>query len=69
MTGGKIVIQAKCYTKTVGVNAVRDLFGKMQHEGATRGILITTTDYGPDAYSFASGKPISLFTGANLLYL
>lgn len=69
ITGGKIVIQAKRYTKTVGVSAVRDLFGTMQHEGASRGILITTADYGPDAYSFASGKPISLFTGANLLYL
>ena len=27
ITGGKIVIQAKRYTRTVGVNAVRDLFG------------------------------------------
>ena len=69
ITGGKIVIQAKRYTRTVGVSAVRDLFGTMQHEGASRGILITTADYGPDAYQFASGKPITLFTGANLLYL
>jgi len=69
ITGGKIVIQAKRYTKTVGVSAVRDLFGTMQHEGASRGILITTADYGPDAYSFASNKPISLFGGANLLHL
>lgn len=69
ITGGKIVIQAKRYTRTVGVNAVRDLFGTMQHEGASRGILITTSDYGPDAHSFASGKPITLFTGANLLYM
>lgn len=69
ITGGKIVIQAKRYTRTVGVSAVRDLYGTMQHEGASRGILITTTDYGPDAYSFISGKPITLFTGANLLYL
>lgn len=69
ITGGKIVIQAKRYTRTVGVAAVRDLFGTMQHEGASRGILITTADYGPDAYSFASGKPITLFTGSNLLHL
>lgn len=69
ITGGKIVIQAKRYTRTVGVSAVRDLFGTMQHEGASRGILITTADYGPDAYQFASGKPITLFTGANLLHL
>ncbi|MER9746728.1 restriction endonuclease [Mesorhizobium sp. M0140] len=69
ITGGKIVIQAKRYTRTVGVAAVRDLYGTMQHEGASRGVLITTADYGPDAHKFAAGKPITLFTGANLLHL
>ncbi len=69
ITGGKIVIQAKRYTKTVGVSAVRDLYGTMQHEGASRGILISTADYGPDAHQFASGKPISLFSGSHLLHL
>ncbi|WLR98754.1 restriction endonuclease [Shinella sumterensis] len=69
ITGGKIVIQAKRYTRTVGVSAVRDLFGTMQHEGASRGILISTADYGPDAHQFASGKPISLFSGSHLLHL
>ncbi|MGV2130111.1 restriction endonuclease [Agrobacterium vitis] len=69
ITGGKIVIQAKRYTRTVGVSAVRDLYGTMQHEGASRGILISTADYGPDAHQFASGKPISLFSGSNLLHL
>ncbi|MGE3830897.1 MAG: restriction endonuclease [Parvibaculaceae bacterium] len=69
ITGGKIVIQAKRYTRTVGVAAVRDLYGTMQHEGASRGILVTTTDYGPDAHKFASGKSMTLMTGANLLYL
>ena len=67
--GGKIVIQAKRYTNTVGVSAVRDLFGTVQHEGATKGILVTTADYGPDAYEFIAGKPLSLLNGANLLYL
>ncbi|MDT2019199.1 restriction endonuclease [Methylocella sp. CPCC 101449] len=69
ITGGKIVIQAKRYTRTVGVSAVRDLFGTMQHESASKGILVTTTDYGPDAHKFASGKPITLLTGQNLLHL
>ncbi|SMC98458.1 restriction endonuclease [Rhizobium sp. RU36D] len=69
ITGGKIIIQAKRYTKTVGVSAVRDLYGTLQHEGASRGILISTADYGPDAHQFASGKPISLFTGSHLLHL
>ncbi len=67
--GGKIVIQAKRYTNTVGVSAVRDLYGTVMNEGATKGILVTTSDYGPDAYSFAKGKPLTLLNGANLLHL
>jgi len=46
--GGKIVIQAKRYTNVVGVSAVRDLFGTVMNEGATKGILVTTADYGSD---------------------
>ena len=67
--GGKIVIQAKRYAHTVGVSAVRDLYGTLMNEGATKGILVTTSDYGPDAYEFANGKPITLLNGANLLHL
>jgi restriction system protein len=69
ITGGKIVIQAKRYTRTVGVSAVRDLYGTLMNEGASRGILVTTADYGPDAYSFANGKPLTLLNGANLLHM
>jgi restriction system protein len=54
--GGKIVIQAKRYAYTVGVSAVRDLYGTVMNEGASKGILVTTSDYGPDAYEFANGK-------------
>jgi restriction system protein len=67
--GGKIVIQAKRYTDTVSVSAVRDLYGTILNEGANKGILVTTADYGPDAYEFAKGKPITLLSGSELLYL
>jgi len=67
--GGKIVIQAKRYTNTVGVSAVRDLYGTVVNEGANRGILVTTSNYGPDAYKFAQGKPLTLLNGSNLLAL
>lgn len=67
--GGKIVIQAKRYTNTVGVSAVRDLYGTVMNEGATKGILVSTADYGPDAYDFAKGKPLTLLNGSNLLHL
>jgi restriction system protein len=67
--GGKIVIQAKRYTNVVGVAAVRDLWGTINHEGAMKGILVTTATYGPDAYEFAKGKPITLLDGGHLLHL
>jgi len=67
--GGKIVIQAKRYTNTVGVAAVRDLYGTLMNEGATKGILVTTSDYGKDSYAFAKDKPITLLNGSNLLAL
>ncbi len=67
--GGKIVIQAKRYTNTVGLSAVRDLYGTVINEGANRGILVSTADYGPEAYEFIKGKPLTLLSGANLLHL
>jgi restriction system protein len=67
--GGKIVIQAKRYTNTVGLSAVRDLYGTVINEGANRGILVSTADYGPDAYEFVKGKPLTLLSGSNLLHL
>ncbi|MBV9158559.1 MAG: restriction endonuclease [Acidobacteriaceae bacterium] len=67
--GGKIVIQGKRYTNCVGVSAIRDLYGTVHNEGATKGILVTTADFGPDAYEFAKGKPLTLLSGSELLYL
>lgn len=67
--GGKIVVQAKRYTNVVGVSAVRDLYGTVMNEGAMKGILVTTSNYGNDAYEFVKDKPLTLLNGANLLYL
>jgi restriction system protein len=67
--GGKVVIQAKRYTKLVGVSAVRDLYGTMQNERANKGILVTTSWYGKASYEFASGKPLELLDRTNLKYL
>ena len=67
--GGKVVIQAKRYKNVVGVSAVRDLYGSMINEGAGKGILVTTSHYGVDAYDFAKDKPIELIDGSGLLYL
>lgn len=67
--GGKVVIQAKRHRNTVSVSAVRDLYGTMLNEGASKGILVTTSGYGPDAFNFAADKPIELVGGGGLLFL
>lgn len=67
--GGKFVIQAKRYNIVVPVSAVRDLYGTMIAEGATKGILVTTSHYGRDSREFAKDKPITLIDGENLVYM
>lgn len=67
--GGKYVIQAKRYVNTVEVSAVRDLFGTVQNEGASKGFLVTTSAFGPDAHQFAKAKPLTLIDGPQLLGL
>ncbi len=67
--GGKYVIQAKRYTRTVSVSAVRELHGTVINEGANRGILVTTSDYGADSVGYAKDKPLTLINGSQLLSL
>lgn len=67
--GGKVIIQAKRYKHTVGVSAVRDLFGTLQNEGASKGILVTTSGYGAASFEFAQNKPLELIEGGHLLFL
>lgn len=67
--GGKFVIQAKRYTNTVDVSAVRDLCAVVKKEGASRGIIVTTSSYGADAYEFAKNEPVTLLNGGELLGL
>jgi predicted metal-dependent hydrolase len=67
--GGKTVIQAKRYVNTVDLSAVRDLYGTVVNEGANKGILVTTSSFGPDAYEFAKDKNLTLLSGRELLGL
>lgn len=67
--GGKYVIQVKQYKDTVKPTAVRDLFGTVHDQGATKGILITTSGFGPSSHEFANGKPLQLYDGTHLLWL
>ncbi|MFF1712821.1 restriction endonuclease [Streptomyces sp. NPDC058268] len=67
--GGKIVVQVKRYRNTVPPSAVRELFGTVQAAGANKGVLVTTSGFGPGSYTFASGKPLSLVAGPELVDL
>lgn len=66
--GGKIVIQAKRWNNIVDPSAVRDLWGTMDHEKASKGILVTTSWFGPDSYDWIKdkGSQITLIDGAQL---
>ena len=55
--GGKFVIQAKRYNNVVPISAVRDLYGTMINEGATKGKLVTTSYFGTVSQNFVKDKP------------
>jgi restriction system protein len=61
--GGKVVIQAKRYKNTIPVSAVRDLFGTVHNEGASKGILVTTSGFGKASFDFVKDKPLELLAG------
>ncbi|MET9773023.1 restriction endonuclease [Streptomyces sp. NPDC006367] len=67
--GGQIIVQVKRYRNTVPPAAVRDLYGTVQDAGANKGVLVTTSGFGPGSYTFANGKPLELITGAELVDL
>lgn len=67
--GGKIVVQVKRYRNTVPPSAVRDLFGTVQDRGANKGVLVTTSRFGPGSHTFANGKPLELISGPELVDL
>lgn len=67
--GGKIVVQVKRYRNTVPPTAVRDLYGTVQDAGANKGVLVTTSRFGPGAHAFANGKPLELIPGSELIDL
>ncbi|MBH1935302.1 restriction endonuclease [Streptomyces sp. AV19] len=69
ISGGRIIVQVKRYRRTVPPTAVRDLFGTVQGAGANKGVLVTTSGFGPGSYAFANGKPLTLVSGEELVGL
>ncbi|GHF58192.1 hypothetical protein GCM10010218_44580 [Streptomyces mashuensis] len=69
ISGGRIIVQVKRYRRTVPPTAVRDLYGTVQGAGANKGVLVTTSGFGPGSYAFANGKPLTLISGEELVEL
>jgi restriction system protein len=69
ISGGRVIVQVKRYKSTVNPSAVRDLYGTVTHTGAIKGILVTTSGFGPDSRSFAADKPLTLITGEQLVVM
>ncbi|MEU5365083.1 restriction endonuclease [Streptomyces sp. NPDC005925] len=67
--GGQIIVQVKRYRGTVPPTAVRDLYGTVQDAGANKGVLVTTSGFGPGSHTFANGKPLELVSGTELVDL
>lgn len=68
--GETVLVQCKHWRATrVGVGPVRELFGVMTAEGASRAALVCSGTFTAEARSFATGKPIELVDGAALARL
>ncbi len=63
----RAIVQCKRYRDTVGEVTVRDLYGTLLHERASRAFLVTTADISEAARLWASGKPMTLIDGDTLV--
>ncbi len=62
-----VLVQCKHWeAEQVGVKIIRELYGVVAAEGATKGILVTTGYFTRDAEMFAHGKPLLLIRGNEL---
>lgn len=66
---GRVVVQCKHRSGSVGVDVVRALFGVMVREQADRAMLVTSGSFTDAARAFAAGKPLELIDGVALARL
>ena len=65
---GKLaVVQCKRYNGSVGQPILRDLYGSMMHNRANEAYLVTTGKMTQAAKTWATGKPITLIAGTDLV--
>jgi virulence-associated protein VapD len=72
LTAMKVVIQAKRWTNNVGSITVRNLRGSLRMVDGEQGIIVTPSDFTPDAKTEAQSEgkmPITLINGNQLIGL
>jgi restriction system protein len=70
MVGGLTIVQAKKYTRVLGVNHIRELVGAMDEKRAGRGILVTTSWFASGCWTKASENGrVELIDGPRLRHL
>jgi restriction system protein len=63
----KIIIQAKRYSKNVGLKAVQEAHGAILHYGATEAWVISNSGYTPQAYELAKSNGVKLIDREQLI--
>lgn len=62
------IVQCKAWNiYKVGVKPLREIYGVMSAENVTNGLFITSGNFTSEAMTFAEGKLITLFSGAEFL--
>jgi len=67
--GGKTIIQAKRYNNVVPLSAIKELSATIGDEGASSGIMVTTSYFSSESKAYVEEKPIKLIDGQNLIHL
>lgn len=65
--GKKIAVQAKRYSKTVGLKAVQEVKASIAHYGASEGWVVANREYSDEAYSLAKSNNIQLINREQLI--
>ncbi len=66
LRGGTMLLHVHRSQSSLGLDAARALFGALMHDGAVKGILVTTGEFTPEALAFARHKPLTLVDGTEL---
>ena len=62
-----VVCECKAYKSKIGVAVVRELYGVMQSDGVSQGIIATLEGFTSGAINFAKDKNIELITAYDLM--